>query len=420
MLTQKPKGTKDVTPEESYIWQYIEEKARNIARTFGYREIRTPVFEHTELFLRGVGDTSDVVQKEMYTFSDKAGRSITLKPEGTAGAARSYIEEGMNSLPQPVKMYYLTPVFRYENTSKGRLREHHQFGIESFGAKMPTMDAEVICLAIELLKSLGLKGLSVNLNSIGCEKCRPQYQQKLKEYLQTHYDDLCDTCKGRFEKNPMRILDCKTESCKRIVANAPVPIDYLCEECQTHMDQLKALLSAAEIPYAIDPMIVRGLDYYTKTVFEIIADIGGNITICGGGRYDNLIAELEGPPTCGVGFGMGLERLIMLLSQEDKLPAETSRCDVLVAFAGEGTAPAAFALAQKLRQCGIKTELEHNGRSFKAQFKSADRLNAAYTVVIGTRELETGIYTVKNMRESAENPVKAELVCDYIMNELKL
>lgn len=417
MLTQKPKGTKDVTPEESYIWQYIEEKARTIAHTFGYREIRTPVFEHTELFLRGVGDTSDVVQKEMYTFLDKGNRSITLKPEGTAGAARSFIEEGMTSKPQPVKMYYFTPVFRYENTNKGRLREHHQFGIESFGAKMPTMDAEVICLALQLLGSLGLQGLSVNLNSIGCEKCRPRYQQVLKEFLSENYDALCDTCKSRFEKNPMRILDCKTESCKRIVEKAPVPMDYLCDECREHQQQLEELLRAANIPFTIDTRIVRGLDYYTKTVFEIIADIGGNITICGGGRYDNLITELDGPATCGVGFGMGLERLIMLLKQEEKLPVETPRCDVLIAAFGEGTAAASFALAEQLRRAGIKTEIEHNGRSFKAQFKSADKLNAAYVVVIGTRELETGVYTVKDMKESREEPVECARILEYIKSK---
>lgn len=418
MLTQKPKGTKDITPEESYIWQYIEEKARKKADLYGYKEIRTPVFEHTELFLRGVGDTSDIVQKEMYTFNDKGNRSITLKPEGTAGAARSYIEEGMYSKTQPVKMYYFTPVFRYENTNKGRLREHHQFGVEVFGAKSPVMDAEIISLAVSFLRSLGLKGLSVNLNSIGCEKCRPAYQQKLKEYLKENYDGLCDTCKSRFEKNPMRILDCKEKGCKHIIEGAPVPIDHLCDECKEHNEQLKKLLTAAEIPFSIDPMIVRGLDYYTKTVFEIIADIDGKITICGGGRYDNLIKELDGPETCGVGFGLGLERLIMLLRQEELLPYTTPKCDVFIAYAGEGTAEAAFALAQELRATGLRSELEYNGRSFKAQFKQAGKYEAKYVAVIGSNELEAGIYNIKNMSMGTEEKVAAHDACTYLSSHI--
>lgn len=420
MLTQKPKGTKDVTPDESYIWQYIEGKARDIAHLYGFREIRTPVFEHTELFLRGVGDTSDIVQKEMYTFNDKGNRSITLKPEGTAGAARSFIEEGMSSKPQPVKMFYITPVFRYENTNKGRLREHHQFGVEVFGAKTAVMDAEVISLAINFFKSLGIKGLSVNLNSIGCEKCRPHYQEVLKSYLKENYDGLCETCKTRFEKNPMRILDCKEDKCKRIIEGAPVPIDHLCDECKAHNELLQSLLANVGIPFAIDPMIVRGLDYYTKTVFEIIADIDGKITVCGGGRYDNLIKELDGPETCGVGFGLGLERLIMLLTQEKLLPEADSRCDVFIASAGEGTQVASFALAQSLREDGINCELEYNARSFKAQFKQAGKLGAKYVVVIGSNELEAGEYNVKDMANSSEEKVKAETVCDYIKSKLNV
>ena len=420
MLTQKPKGTKDITPDESYIWQYIEANARKTADLYGYNEIRTPVFEHTELFLRGVGDTSDIVQKEMYTFNDKGNRSITLKPEGTAGAARSYIEEGMSSKPQPVKMYYFTPVFRYENTNKGRLREHHQFGVEVFGAKSPVIDAEVISLAFNFLNSVGLKGLSVNLNSIGCEKCRPAYQLKLKEYLKANYDGLCDTCESRFEKNPMRILDCKEESCKHIIEGAPVPIDHLCDECREHNEALKSLLTSAGIPFEIDPMIVRGLDYYTKTVFEIIADIDGKITICGGGRYDNLISELDGPQTCGVGFGLGLERLIMLLRQENLIPESKPRCDVFIAYSGDGTAETAFALGQSLRAENIKTELEYNSRSFKAQFKQAGKYDARYVVVIGSNELESGIFNVKNMDNSTEEKIASADVCAYLKSALSI
>ena len=314
MAIQAPKGTKDVTPRESYKWQYIEKIARETCDNFGFSEIRTPVIEHTELFLRGVGDTTDIVQKEMYTFDDKGGRSITLKPEGTAGAARMFIENNLFNDPQPTKMYYLyCPVFRYDKPQAGRLREHHQFGVEVYGAPRASIDAECIELAMTVLDKIGVKGLSVNINSIGCPNCRPKYNELLKEYLRSNYDGLCETCKSRFEKNPLRILDCKEEKCKRICEGAPTILDCLCDECRAHFEELKGCLDSVGIQYKVDPFIVRGLDYYTKTVFEIIANSEGySGTVCGGGRYDGLLEQLGGPKLPGIGFGMGMERLLLI------------------------------------------------------------------------------------------------------------
>ena len=310
-----PKGTKDILPDESYRWQYVEEKIRDITRRFHFSEIRVPTFEHTELFLRGVGDTTDVVQKEMYTFNDKGDRSITLRPEGTAGVTRAFIESGMAAGPQPTKMYYLAlPVFRYENPQAGRLREHHQFGVEFFGAPDASADAEIINLAWTVLRELGITKLKLNINSIGCKECRKTYNDALVAYYEQRENELCDTCKTRLHKNPLRLLDCKEEHCSELAADAPKIIDYLCDDCNSHFESLKGYLALLGIEYAVNPLIVRGLDYYTKTVFEIISDeIGAKGTVCGGGRYDGLIQELGGPDMPGVGFGMGMERLLMVL-----------------------------------------------------------------------------------------------------------
>ena len=311
---QAPKGTKDVLPSESKAWQHIEGIARSICESYGFREVRTPVFEHTELFLRGVGDTTDIVQKEMYTFLDKGGRSVTLKPEGTAGAARMFLESGLYNEAQPTKLYYLyCPVFRYDKPQAGRLREHHQFGVEVYGAPKASADAECISLALDMLKKSGLKGLSLYINSIGCPNCRPAYNEKLKAYFREHYDVLCETCKTRLEKNPLRILDCKEDACKKVAAGAPSILEYLCEDCYGHFEELKSCLDAVDIAYTVDPFIVRGLDYYTKTVFEIVSDGNGYTgTVCGGGRYDGLMEELGGPKMSGMGFGMGMERLLLV------------------------------------------------------------------------------------------------------------
>jgi len=396
MIIQAPKGTKDVLPAEAYKWHYIENKVREIAAAYGYREIRTPVFEHTELFLRGIGETTDVVQKEMYTFNDKGNRSITLKPEGTAPAVRSFVENSLYNEMQPTKMYYITPVFRYENVQKGRLREHHQFGVEQFGSQNASIDAEIISLAMRVFRELGITSIELNINNIGCTTCRKTYNDALKAYLKENYDNLCDTCKTRFEKNPMRILDCKEDNCKKIVAGAPVILDYICEDCSKHFEDLKKYLEALGIAYKIDPLIVRGLDYYSKTVFEIIND---GITVCGGGRYDYLIEEIEGPHTPAMGFGMGLERLILTLEQNNQTIPWEPYIDIYVGSMGEEAKVKAMQLTQALRQKGLKCECDHMDRSVKAELKYANKIDARYALVIGEDELKAGKAKLKRMSD---------------------
>lgn len=370
MLTKAPKGTKDVVPEESYKWQYIERTIRKVCDSYGYKEIRTPVFEHTELFERGMGDTTDVVQKEMYTFEDKGGRSITLRPEGTASAVRSYLENSLYAAPQPTKMYYIISCYRYENPQKGRLREFHQFGVEAFGSEKPSIDAEIISLAMTLLNNLGVKGLELNINSIGCPECRKEYNEKLMKYLEKHLDKLCITCKERYQKNPLRILDCKHEQCKEIGKNAPILLDNLCNSCKEHFDSLKNYLAHMNIDYNIDPFIVRGLDYYTRTVFEIISkDIGAQGTVCGGGRYDGLIEELGGSPTPGIGFGLGIERLLLILEGQGIEIPQCEPIKVFIANIGEKAEIKAQSLVLALRKHGISAEKNHMDRSLKAQMK---------------------------------------------------
>ncbi|MDD3921213.1 MAG: histidine--tRNA ligase [Eubacteriales bacterium] len=414
MEIQAPKGTRDVTPQESYKWHYIETLVRSITTKYGFREGRTPVFEHTELFLRGVGDTTDIVQKEMYTFEDKGGRSITLKPEGTAGFVRMFVERKLYAETQPTKMFYLyCPVFRYEKPQAGRLREHHQFGVEIFGAPRATADAECVSIALELFHRIGIKDLEVHINSIGCPKCRPNYHAALKEYLKGHYDELCETCKTRFEKNPLRVLDCKEEKCGQIAKNAPVIIDYLCDECKAHMDEFKACLTAMNVNYSVDPFIVRGLDYYTKTVFEIISKhIGAQGTVCGGGRYDGLVEEIGGPSMPGVGFGMGMERLLLVAESQGVYIPEPAPTDIYIAALGEEARVAGFALAHKLRAMGLIVENDHVGRSAKAQFKYADKLGARFVIAIGQNELENGVVKVKNMADGVE--VETQMSADAI------
>jgi histidyl-tRNA synthetase len=406
MLTKAPKGTKDILPQESYKWHYIEDTIRDIARAYGYQEIRTPVFEHTELFERGVGDTTDIVQKEMYTFEDKGGRSITLKPEGTAGAARAYIEHKLYAEPQPVKMYYITPCYRYERPQAGRQREFHQFGVEAFGAPQASADVEIITLAMTLFNRLGVKDLSVNINSIGCPKCRPAYHELIKSYLAEHLDDLCETCRERYEKNPLRILDCKNEDCQAIIKGVPHMLDHLCEDCHDHFEDTKKYLKAAGFDYTIDPMIVRGLDYYTKTVFEIISgSIGAQGTVCGGGRYDGLVEECGGPQVPGVGFGLGLERLVMVLENQGTQIPRPNTCDVFFTTIGDGTKEKAFELVKQLREDGISSDMDHVGRSLKAQFKYADKLGARYVGTIGDEELAAGEVKLKEMATGKEEKV---------------
>ncbi len=406
MLTQAPRGTKDVLPTDSYRWQHVEAKMREAAAQAGFREVRTPVFEHTELFLRGVGDTTDIVQKEMYTFKDKGDRSITLKPEGTAGAVRALLESSLYADALPCKMYYLNaPIFRYEAPQSGRLREHHQFGLECFGAKDASADAELILLAYRLLSGLGVKNLSVNINSIGCPNCRPRYHAELKSFLGERVHDMCGDCKNRFERNPLRVLDCKQPHCQELVKDAPSMLDLLCDECQEHFAQLQAFLTAAKIPYAIDSRIVRGLDYYTKTVFELITTTeNGNLTVCGGGRYDNLVEQLGGPSLSAVGFGMGIERVLMLLDGEGIELPKPDLYDVFVTYMGDHKVDA-FALVQSLRDAGVKADMDHTGRSLKAQFKYANKVAARLTATLGDDEVANGVVKVKNMATKEEQTI---------------
>lgn len=400
-----PKGTKDVTPSEAFKWHFVEDTIKERADIYGYREIRTPTFEYTELFQRGVGDTTDVVQKEMYTFTDKGGRSLTLKPEGTAGAVRSFVEHGLYNSALPLKAYYFTPVFRYERPQAGRYREHHQFGAEVFGATEPTMDAELIAFALDIISSFGINELSLCINSIGCPKCRAEYNAALKEYMNSRREELCSTCRERLDKNPLRILDCKVPSCGEIAANAPVILDYLCDDCREHFEKLKQLLDAAGIAYTVDPHIVRGLDYYVRTVFEIIyTQPGGDkITVCGGGRYDGLSAQISDVSVASAGFGMGLERLIMVLENAGILPPDDDNCRVFIASMGQRAETEAFTLTQRLRALGIRAEINHCKRSLKAQMKYADKIRAQSVIVIGDNEVDGDVYTVKDMASGEES-----------------
>ena len=401
-----PKGTKDVLPADSYRWQYIEGAARKIAARYALKEVRTPTFEHTELFNRGVGDTTDIVNKEMYTFLDKGGRSVTLKPEGTSGVARTFIENGMAGGVLPAKMYYLTPAFRYERPQAGRLREFHQFGVEFFGASAPEADAELILLVDSFLRELGISSLSLKLNSIGCKHCRPKYNEALRDYFRPHLSELCETCRSRFEKNPLRMLDCKEEGCRQIAAGAPRILDYLCDDCASHFESLKAMLTENGVSYEIDPNIVRGLDYYSKTVFEFVSTaIGAQGTVCGGGRYDTLIENLGGSPTPAVGFAVGIERLILLMQNTGVPFGEEPTVMVYLAGMDEPSRKKAFAIAQELRRNGISAEIDLMGRSIKAQFKYAGKTGAKYVAVIGSNELENGVMSVKNMSTSTSETV---------------
>ncbi len=414
-MIQAPRGTKDVLPQESAAWQRMEAVMRDVCRLAGYREVRTPVIEHTELFQRGVGDTTDVVQKEMYTFEDKGGRSITLKPEGTAGTARLFIEHGLFNEPLPLKAYYLyCPVFRYEAPQSGRLREHHQFGVEVFGAKEPTIDVEVIRLAMDVIERLGGKNLRLFINSIGCPTCRARYTDALRDFLRPKLTKLCPTCQGRFEKNPMRILDCKDPGCKAEIVGAPSILEYLCNDCAAHFARVKELLTVAGVPYEVDPGIVRGLDYYTKTVFEIMYPLenGQLFTACGGGRYDGLVESVGGPSVPGIGFGMGMERLLMALSSSGAAETESSPLRVYVASMGQAALDEAFRLTRLMRLSGIPCDMDHAGRSLKAQFKYAGKLGPEYVVVIGEDELKENKYRLRDMRSREETLLsQEELLC---------
>lgn len=406
MTISIPKGTKDVLPKDSYRWQWLEEQFRSCCAKYGFNEIRTPIFEHTELFKRGVGDTTDIVQKEMYTF-ELAGRSLTLKPEGTSPVARSFIENKLYADHLPAKYYYATPCFRYEKMQKGRQRQFHQFGIEIFGTDNMFADAEVIALAMDFLSSLGIDDLKLHINSIGCSECRAAYKKVLQDYLRPKYDALCDTCKDRFERNPMRILDCKAPSCQLLCKDAPRMIDYICDDCRAAFNILQDNLTAVDIQFTVDTNIVRGLDYYTKTAFEILSDkIGAQSTVCGGGRYDHLIREIGGPETPGVGFGLGIERLLLVLEAAGIEIPEPEKCNVFIATLGDIAAKEALKIAKNLRSQGLKVITDVMQRSLKAQLKYADRLDSDYTIVIGDDEIGKGVVALRDMRKSEQREIR--------------
>ncbi len=409
MITQAPKGTKDLLPADSYRFQWVEAHMRRAAELACYREIRTPVFEHTELFSRGVGDATDLVRKEMYTFADKGDRSITLKPEGTAGAVRALIEARLYAQPLPCKMYYLAaPIFRYESPQSGRLREHHQFGMECFGSQEATADAEVIVVLLRMLEGMGLQNLALKLNSIGCPECRPAYLRALKDYLGKRLDRLCPQCRERFERSPLRVLDCKEPGCKALVKDAPDIRNTLCAGCAEHFSRLGSLLVEEGIAHQVDAQLVRGLDYYTKTVFEIIMrGQREGLALCGGGRYDGLVEQLGGPPTPAVGFGLGMERVLMELDAQGVEIPRPPQCEVYIASIGEETADPAFRLAGELRRAGLRADCDHMGRSLKAQFRHADRLGAGLVLIVGGDELSRGNVRLRDMatKEEAEIPL---------------
>ena len=411
MAITAPRGTQDILAPDILKWKYIENKISEISTRFGYSEIRTPVFEHTELFERGVGDTTDVVQKEMYTFEDKGGRSITLRPEGTASVARAFLEHNIYAQPLPAKMCYNITCYRYEKPQAGRLREFHQFGAECYGSSDPVVDAEVISFAKTILNELGIDKLRLNINSIGCPECRNKYNEALKDYFRPYIENgtLCQTCRDRFDKNPLRILDCKSPVCGEVAEKAPVLLDYICEECSTHFEEVKKHLQAMGIEYTVDGTIVRGLDYYTKTVFEFKTALQGTAgTVCGGGRYDGLIAQLGGNPTPGIGFAMGIERIILALEECGGLPSLSDAPDIFIANIGEETRLFVTALTDKLRKMGVKCERDLCGRSLKAQMKYADKCGARYSMVIGGDEAEKKVALVKNMQEKEQTEVSLE------------
>lgn len=417
MLTKAPRGTKDIIPAEAYKWNYLEGKFRDLCRLYGYEEIRTPVFEHTELFKRGVGDTTDIVQKEMYTFKDRGDRDLTLKPEGTAGVIRAFIENKMYAETQPTKLFYITPCFRYERPQSGRQRQFHQFGVEAIGSDTPSLDAEVISLAMQFLGEAGLKDLTVSINSVGCPVCREEYNKLLKDYLSAKADVLCDLCNDRRDKNPMRVIDCKNETCQANIVDIPLMADHLCDDCKDHFTKLKSYLDEMGINYLVDKKIVRGLDYYKRTAFEIISnDLGAQSTVCGGGRYDGLVEQIGGPSGySGIGFGLGAERLLLTLEANGVEIDNPNHTDIFVVTIGDRAKLKSFSILKDLRVNHISADKDHLDRSLKAQFKYSNKINSRYTIVIGDDELDKDEATLKNMETGDQKLIKiSELV-----NELR-
>lgn len=414
MLTMRPRGTNDILPGDSDRWRALEGIIHQICAEFGYQEIRTPIFEHTELFIRGVGETTDIVEKEMYTFHDRSERSLTLRPEGTAPTVRAYLEHNLHAQSQPVKLYYIGPMFRYGRPQAGRFRQFHQFGVEAFGTNDPAIDAEVICLAMEFYSRLGLKNLTLLLNSVGCPKCRAQHRKLLHQFLEPRKSELCATCLGRFDRNPLRIFDCKSEICQQIVGAGPTILDSLCDDCKIHFGQVQRYLQAAGISYEIAPHLVRGLDYYTNTAFEIIVEgIGAQSAIGGGGRYNGLVEQVGGPSIPGIGFGLGLERILLALSEQGIELEETSSHDVFVVISGTEVKEQAFKLVYQLRQAGFKTGMDYLSRSMKAQLKYAGKNNYRYVAILGEEELANKQVALKDMTTGQQQNVNiSELISD--------
>lgn len=420
MQINGPRGTQDMLPDASGNWLAVEAVARGVCKLYGYQEIRTPIFEHTELFLRGVGETTDIVQKEMYTFTDRGNRSITLRPENTAAVVRSYLENKLYASPQPSKLFYIGPMFRYDRPQAGRLRQFHQFGIEAIGSAGPVVDAEIILLAVHFFNKLGLTDLNLYLNSVGCPKCRPIYRERLQAFLRDKLDGLCEDCRSRFDRNPMRILDCKNETCNQLSLGAPEITDCLCEECSSHFIRLQELLTAAGISYTLNPRLVRGLDYYTKTAFEIqYSPLGAQSAVCGGGRYDGLVEECGGPATPGIGFAIGMERVLLALEKQNLLPGKQTRTDIYLAPMGDAAQIMAFQLLDKVRKAGFSAEVDLMGRSLKAQLKYANQLPACYVAIIGEEEAAQNKVTLKNMETGEQQLVDAKNIESLLKSEME-
>lgn len=415
MLTNAPRGTKDILPDTVGDWNYVEGEIRELCRRFGYSEIRTPIFEHTELFQRGIGEGTDVVDKEMYTFTDRGERSITLRPENTASAVRAYLQNKLYAQSNLVKLFYIGSMFRYDRPQAGRMREFHQFGVEALGEANPAVDAEVILLAMNLLEGLGLKDLELSINSVGCPKCRSKYRTMLQDFFRDKLEDLCEDCRSRFERSPLRILDCKKDSDKPYMSDAPKITDCLCEECAEHFAKLKELLTSAGISFTHDPRLVRGLDYYTKTAFEIkYPPLGAQSAVAGGGRYDGLIEEMGGNPTPAVGFATGLERLLLALESQNLLPEKNRSVDAYVVALGEAAQAEGFKLLNSLRQQGLSAAMDFAGRSMKAQMKQANKLGAKYSVILGEDEIAEGVVMLRSMEDSSQAKVPMNQVAEKI------
>ncbi|TYO95097.1 histidine--tRNA ligase [Desulfallas thermosapovorans] len=406
MLTTRPRGTADILPGQVEKWQYIEEVAARVCREYGYREIRTPIFEHTELFVRGVGESTDIVEKEMYTFQDRGQRSITLRPEGTASVVRAYLENKLYAGPLPVKTYYIGPMFRYDRPQAGRYRQFHQFGIEVFGARQPAMDAEVMALAMDFYGRLGLDDLELHINSLGCPACRNVVRERLQQFFRPVLGELCPNCQGRYERNPLRILDCKSNRCTELALEAPTTADCLCPRCREHFEQVQQYMRDLDIPYVLDKRLVRGLDYYTHTAFEIMAPgIGAQSSVGGGGRYDGLVEACGGPPTPGIGFALGLERILLALEKRGKLPVVQAGPEVFLVAVGDRAYRESFSLLARLRAAGIAADMDYQGRSPKAQMKYAGKLGVRYAVIMGEEELQRGSVVLRDMAAGSQRDI---------------